>query len=249
MISSHRFMVGGLVFTLLFALPLRAPAADAPDEARRQEVETIVREYLRAHPELVTEALQEMERREQEARKKGAAEAVRVHLTELTQDPGNPVGGNPQATVTIVEFFDFQCGYCKKEEVEIIKLLQTDPDIRMVYKDLPILGPVSVFAARAALAAQKQGKHGLFHAAMMAATGNLTEQRVLQLAAQVGLDVSRLEKDMADPSVEEILARNTHLADALSIRGTPALVIGTELVPGAVDLDSLRRLVSQARKK
>jgi protein-disulfide isomerase len=249
MISLHRSMVGGLVFALLFALPLGVLAAEAPDAARRQEVETIVQEYLRAHPEVVTEALREMERREQEAKKRRAAEAVRVHLAELTQDPGSPVGGNPQGAVTIVEFFDYQCGYCKKEAVELTKLLQTDPDIRMVYKDLPILGPVSLFAARAALAAQKQGKHGPFHDALMAATGNLTEQRVLQLAARVGLDAARLEKDMADPAVEQILARNTRLMEALGIQGTPALVIGTELVPGAMDLDSLRRLVAQARKK
>jgi protein-disulfide isomerase len=249
MISSHRFKMSGLAFALLFAFPLVAPAAESPEAARRQEIETVVREYLRAHPEVVAEALQEMERREQEAQRKRTAEAVRAHLAELTQDPGSPVGGNPQGAVTIVEFFDYQCGYCKKEAVELTKLLQMDPDIRMVYKDLPILGPVSLFASRAALAAQKQGKHGPFHDALMAATGNLTEQRVLQMAARVGLDATRLEKDMADPTVEEILARNTHLMEALGIRGTPALVIGTELVPGAADLDALKRLVAQARIK
>jgi protein-disulfide isomerase len=243
------FVVGGLFCALLLALPPGAKAAEVPEAARRQEIETVLREYLRAHPEVVAEALQEMERREQEAQRKRAAEGVRAHLAELTQDSGNPVGGNPQGTVTIVEFFDYQCGYCKKEAVELTKLLQADPDIRMVYKDLPILGPVSLFASRAALAAQKQGKHGPFHDALMAATGNLTEQRVLQLAARVGLDAARLEKDMADPAVEEILARNTHLMEALGIRGTPALVIGTELVPGAADLDALKRLVAQARKK
>jgi protein-disulfide isomerase len=249
MSSLRGFIVGGLAFVLLLAFPLGAPAAESPEAARRQEIEMVVREYLRAHPEVVAEALQEMERREQEAQRKRAAEAVRAHLAELTQDPGSPVGGNPQGAVTIVEFFDYQCGYCKGEEIELKKLLQADPDIRLVYKDLPILGPVSLFASRAALAAQKQGKHGPFHDALMAATGNLTEQRVLQLAARVGLDAARLEKDMADPAVEEILARNTHLMEALGIRGTPALVIGTELVPGAADLDALKRLVAQARRK
>ncbi|HEX7549968.1 MAG TPA: DsbA family protein [Candidatus Methylomirabilis sp.] len=249
MSSLRGFVVGGLACALLLALPLGAPAAESPEAARRQEIETVVREYLRAHPEVVTEALQEMERREQEAQRKRAAEAVRAHLAELTQDPGSPVGGNPQGTVTIVEFFDYQCGYCKGEAVELKKLLQVDPDIRFVYKDLPILGPVSTFAARAALAAQQQGKHEVLHAALMAASERLTEQGVLQIAAQVGLDAARLEKDMADPAVAETLARVARLGEALGIRGTPALIVGMELVPGAADLDALKRLVAQARKK
>ena len=243
------FAVGGLVFALLFALPLGVPAAESPEAARRQEIETVIREYLQAHPEVVAEALQEMERREQEAQRKRATEAVRAHLAELTQDPGSPVGGNPQGAMTIVEFFDYQCGYCKGEAIELKKLLQADPDIRLVYKDLPILGPVSTFAARAALAAQQQGKHEVLHAALMAASERLTEQGVLQIAAQVGLDAARLEKDMADPAVAETLARGLRLAEALGIRGTPALIVGMELVPGAADLDALKRLVAQARKK
>lgn len=249
MSSLRGFIVGGLACALLLALPLAAPAAESPEAARRQEIETVVREYLRAHPEVVAEALQEMERREQEAQRKRAAEAVRAHLADLTQDPGSPVGGNPQGTVTIVEFFDYQCGYCKAEAVELKKLLQVDPDIRLVYKDLPILGPVSTFAARVALAAQQQGKHEVLHAALMAASQPLTEQGVLQIAAQVGLDAARLEKDMADPAVAKTLARNARLGEALGIRGTPALIVGTALVPGAADLDALKRLVAQARRK
>jgi protein-disulfide isomerase len=249
MSSLRGFIVGGLAFVLLLAFPLVAPAAESPEATRRQEIETVIQEYLRAHPEVVAEALQEMERREQEAQRKRAAEAVRSHLAELTQDPGSPVGGNPQGAVTIVEFFDYQCGYCKGEVIELKKLLQADPDIRLVYKDLPILGPVSTFAARAALAAQKQGKHEAMHAALMAASERLTEQGVLQIASQVGLDAARLEKDMADPAVAEILARNGRLREALGIRGTPALIVGAELVPGAADFDTLNELVAQARKK
>lgn len=249
MSSLRGFVVGGLFSALLLALPLVAPAAESPEAARRQEIETVVREYLRAHPEVVAEALQEMERREQEAQRKWAAEAVRAHLAELTQDPGSPVGGNPQGAVTIVEFFDYQCGYCKGQAIELRKLLQSDPDIRLVYKELPILGPVSTFAARAALAARGQGKYETLHAALMAASERLTEQGVLQIAAQVGLDAARLEKDMADPAVAETLARSARLGEALGIRGTPALIVGTELAPGAADLDALKRLVGQARKK
>jgi len=239
----------GLAFALLLALPVAVVAEEASDATRRQEIEAIVREYLRTHPEVVAEALQEFERREQEAQRQRATEAIRSHLTELTQDPGNPVGGNPKGQVTIVEFFDYQCGYCKREVAELTKLLQGDPDIRVVYKDLPILGPASVFAARAALASQKQGKHEALHAALMATNERLTEEGVLRLATQVGLDTGRLEKDMADPSVAKTLDRNFELQRALNIQGTPALVVGTELIPGAADFESLKALVGRARGK
>ena len=146
-----------------------------------------------------------------------------------------------------MEFFDYQCGYCKRQEIELKTLLQADADIRLVYKDLPILGPASVFAARAALAAQKQGKHEALHAALMAASEKLTDQEVLRIAAQTGLDTVKLEKDMADPSVPEALDRNFQLQRALNIQGTPALIIGTELVPGAASLESLKALVARAR--
>jgi len=240
-------VVAGLIIALVVGLCVAVRAGEAPDASRRQEIEKIIREYLLAHPEVVTEALQEAERREQEAQRKRAAEAIRAHLAELTQDPGSPVGGNPQGRVTIVEFFDYQCGYCKREAVELKTLLQTDSDIRLVYKDLPILGPASVFAARAALAAQKQGKHEALHAALMAASQKLTDQEVLRIVAQVGLDAAKLEKDMADPSVSQALDRNFQLQRALNIQGTPALIVGTELIPGAASLETLKALVARAR--
>jgi protein-disulfide isomerase len=197
----------------------------------------------------VTEALQEVERREQNAQQQQRAETIRARLTDLTQDPASPVGGNPKGAVTIVEFFDYQCGYCKREAEEIKKLLKEDSDVRVVYKDLPILGPVSVVAARAALASQKQGKHETLHAALIETSERLTEQGILQLAAGAGLDVGQLEKDMADASVAAALDRNFQLQRALNIQGTPALIVGTEFIPGAANLDSLKELVARARKR
>jgi len=240
-------MAVGLIIVLVFGLCVAVRAGEAPDASRREEIERIVREYLLAHPEVVREALQEGQRREQEAQRRRATDAIRAHFAELTQDPGSPVAGNPQGRVTIVEFFDYQCGYCKRQEIELKTLLQADADIRLVYKDLPILGPASVFAARAALAAQKQGKHEALHAALMAASEKLTDQEVLRIAAQTGLDTVKLEKDMADPSVPQALDRNFQLQRALNIQGTPALIIGTELVPGAASLESLKALVARAR--
>ena len=237
----------GLTIVLAFGLCTAVRAGEAPDAARRQEIETVVREYLRAHPEVVLEALQEMERKEQERQRAQRVEAIRAHLAQLTQDPGSPVGGNPQGRVTIVEFFDYQCGYCKREVGELKKLLQADTDVRLVYKDLPILGPPSVFAARAALAARKQGKHDALHDALMAISEPLTEEIVLKTAAQSGLDITRLEKDMADPSVSEALDRNFQLQRALNIEGTPALIVGTEFIPGAASVETLKALVARVR--
>ena len=237
----------GLTIALTFGLCASVRAGEAQDASRRQEIETVVREYLRAHPEVVLEALQEMERREQERQRAQRVEAIRAHLAQLTQDPGSPVGGNPQGRVTIVEFFDYQCGYCKRQVGELKKLLQTDADVRLVYKDLPILGPPSVFAARAALAARKQGKHEALHDALMATNEPLTEAVVLKVAAQSGLDVARLEKDMADPSVSEALDRNFQLQRALNIEGTPAVIVGTEFIPGAASFETLKALAARAR--
>ncbi len=239
--------VAALAVVLVFGQCVAGWAGEAPDASRRQEIEEIIRDYLRSHPEVIREALQEAQRREQEAQRRRAAEAIRAHLAELTQDPESPVGGNPEGRVTIVEFFDYQCGYCKREAVELKALLQADPDIRLVYKDLPILGPASVYAARAALAAQKQGKHEALHAALLAVDGPLTDQEVLRIAAQAGVDTAKLEKDMADPSVSQALDRNVRLQRALNIQGTPALVVGTELVPGAASLETLKALVARAR--
>lgn len=237
----------GLTIILVFGLGAAVRAGEAPDTPSRQAIEQIIREYLRSHPEVITEALREAQRREQETQRKRAAEAIRAHLAELTQDAESPVGGNPQGGVTIVEFFDYQCGYCKRQVGDLKKLLQADSDIRLVYKDLPILGPASVFAARAALAAQKQGKHEALHAALMAVDHPLTDQEVLRVAAQAGVDTAKLEKDMADPSVSQALDRNFRLQRALNIQGTPALVVGTELVPGAASLETLKALVARAR--
>ncbi len=237
----------GLTIVLAVELCTVARAGEAPEAARRQEIETVVREYLRAHPEVVLEALQEMERREQERQRVLRSEAIRANLAQLTQDPASPVGGNPQGKVTIVEFFDYQCGYCKRQVGELKKLLQGDADVRLVYKDLPILGPPSVFAARAALAAWKQGKHEALHEALMAISEPLTEELVLKAAGQSGLDTARLEKDMADPSVSEALDRNFQLQRALNIEGTPALIVGTEFVPGAAGVEALKALVARAR--
>jgi protein-disulfide isomerase len=223
-----------------------AAAAFTPEQ--KKAIEAIIHDYLVNNPGTLIEALQKAEDKlNSEAHDKAAA-ALRQRHHDIYDDPATPVGGNPHGDVAIVEFFDYRCPYCKEVEPSLEKLLHEDRDLRFVYKELPVLGPASVTAAHAALAARKQGKYAAFHDAMMAARGRITDETVFHVAASVGLDVERLKRDMAAPEIAQDIESNLALADALGIHGTPGFVIGDHIVPGAADLDSLRKLVAAARK-
>lgn len=225
-----------------------ASAADI-GKAQRQEVEGIIHDYLMQHPDVLIAALREAEAKMKRDDDAKASQAVATHRAQVFGDPQTPVGGNPQGDVTLVEFFDYRCPYCKEVEPSIEAMLKQDPKLKLVYKEFPILGPVSVTAAHAALAARAQGKYQAFHTAMMAARGNITDDTVYRIAGSVGLDVAKLKRDMAGPEVAQAIKANMKLADALDIRGTPAFIIGDKLVPGAVDLDALKTMIADARKQ
>lgn len=159
------------------------------------------------------------------------------------------VAGNPQGDVTVLEFFDYNCSYCRKMAPRLGELLGEDAGLRLVYKEFPVLGPGSVFAAKAALAAQKQGRYQAFHEALMQASGPLTQAEVLEIAQSMGLDTERLEADMKDPAIEEAIERNFALAQDLGIFATPSFVIDGQIHRGAADLDTLRGLIRQARRE
>ncbi len=226
-----------------------AQAAEPPGELSREAIERIVREYLLEHPEVIMEALQALEERQRTAQRQRASESLNARRSELVGDPATPVGGNPQGDVTVVEFFDYRCGYCKSVAPALKQLVKEDSKVRLVYKEFPILGPESILAARAALAAGGQGKYVALHDALMTASESLTLPVILTIAGQVGLDTARLQKDMESPAILAVIQRNHELAQALGINGTPAFVVGSELVPGAVDLAALKRLVDQARAR
>jgi protein-disulfide isomerase len=151
--------------------------------------------------------------------------------------------------VTVVEFFDYRCGYCKRASGTVAQLQKDDLKVRVVSKDFPILGDESVFAAKAALAARSQGKHHALQEALFAAKGELNAANVLKLASQIGLNTKKLATDMKNPELDSIIERNRALAKELGINGTPAFILGNELMPGAVELEPLKEAVSRARIK
>lgn len=214
----------------------------------QDEFEQRVRNYLLAHPEVIGEALSRLEAKQGEQQAAAAKAASKSHEDEVFRDPDSPVGGNSNGNVTLVEFFDYNCPYCRAMTPLMAKAEAADPQLRVVYKEFPILGQGSVFAAKAALAANKQGKYVAFHRALYLVRGQVDEARVIEVAASVGLDVRRLKADMQDAGINAMLEKNLRLAQALQISGTPGFVTVNEVKTGAIDLEGLQALIERARK-
>ena len=230
-----------------------APMAMADDgkpfnAKQKDEIGRLVREYLLKHPEVIVEAMAAYRKRQREEQERRAQAAIKDNRTALLQDKYSVVAGNPKGNVTIVEFFDYRCGYCKAVKPQLERVLKNDSNIRVVYKEFPVLGPVSTYASRAAIAARKQGddKYRAYHDALMKAR-RLNAPAILAIAKKVGLNVDKLRRDMNDPVVGETLRRNHVLAQKLGIRGTPAFVIGDEMVPGAIGAAQIAARVARAR--
>lgn len=240
--------VGALVAALATTPTRLASSAQAPSTGDRTAFGRSIREYLLTNPEVLVEAMQELERRQDSQRDAVAQKGVQENQAELFRDPDSPIGGNPNGNVVVVDFNDYQCPYCKRAHQAVKSVLAADGNVKVIYKDLPILGEASKIAALAALASAKQGKHQALHDALMENNGKLDRDRVLEIAASVGLDRAQLEKDMQDPKLKQIIDRNLALASALGVRGTPAFVIGKQFVPGAVDANTLKQLIADARK-
>ena len=247
---AYRLWTLGLCCGVVLALlPLRSATAAEFTAEQRLAIEAIVRDYLAKNPEMLLEVLQAAEDKlKGEAHDKASA-TLAARRREVFDDPDAPVAGNPQGDASLVEFFDYRCPYCKQVEPALEALLAEDQHLRFVYKEFPVLGPESVSAARAALAARQQGKYEALHRALMGFKGQLDEAAVFKVASSVGLDVVRLKRDMAAPEIDRMLKANLSLAAALDINGTPGFVIGDEIVPGAISLDALKQLIATARQK
>ena len=243
-----RFLVLALACGAIAVLPAAPLGAAEIPPTQRQAIEGIIHDYLMKNPDVLIEALRGAEDKLNRDADAKAEKALDDRRSEIFDDPATPVGGNARGDVTIVEFFDYRCPYCKQVQPSLQTMLNEDHKLRFVYKEMPVLGPASVVAARAALAAQRQGKYEAFHTAMMATKGQITEDTVFKVAASVGLDIDRLKRDMTAPDIAEAIKKNLALADALNIRGTPGFIIGDKIVPGALDIEALRNMVADARK-
>jgi protein-disulfide isomerase len=227
---------------------LRAGKGAQVSTGARGDGDNAIREYLIRNPEVIREALMTLGAREEMEKQKRAEESLRTSQAQLLNDADSPAGGNPKGDVTVVEFFDYNCGYCRKVHNYLQDLTARDPDVRIVYKDLPILGPQSMMAAKAALAAARQGKYEAFHHGLMTLE-KVDESGVKALATRLQVNYATLQKDMADPRLDEYIARVHGLARNLDISGTPAFVVGQRLLPGAVPLDVLVSLVKEERAR
>jgi protein-disulfide isomerase len=234
-----------LALTALAATP-RPAAADSFNPAQRAEIVAIMRDALKRDPSILRDAvmaLQAEDAAHQEAESHAALAAQRDKLVT----PADPVAGNPQGDVTIVEFFDTRCPYCRRLEPVMEQFLQQDHGVRLVFKDLPILGPSSVLGSRALIAAQQQGGYEKLREAVMHMPPDTTLPMIQAAAEKLGLDWPRMARDMDDPAVQARIDANLKLARALDIQGTPALIVGDTMVPGALDLPELQKMVAQAR--
>ena len=225
-------------------------SAQTAAPADRPAIEQIIHDYLIAHPEVVVEALKANDARAKAEEEADTRAQIAKHQDELLRDSESPIGGNPKGDVTIVEFFDYRCPYCKQVEPTLEALLKEDPGIRVVYKEFPILGPQSLIASEVSLAALKQSsqKYARLHAMLLNTKVELSQDTILKAAEAVGLDVAKVKVDMTGKDIQALIKRNYDLAEALKIAGTPAFIIGTTLSPGAVDLATLRKMVADARK-
>ncbi len=244
-----RIGITAATFVLAASLcaPLTAQAQEFND-TQRKEMGDIIRDYLLKNPEVLREAFQELERKNQLAQAERSRQAIEDNAADLFRSEHDLVAGNPEGSITMVEYFDYNCGYCKRALPDVLKLIESDKDLKIVIKEFPILGPGSTFAARAALASRKQGKYWEFHVALLEVRGAIDAGTVLRVAEKVGLDIDKLKEDMDSSEVNQIIAGNMKTAQALGIQGTPAFLVGQNLVPGAVGFSALSELVSSVRK-
>jgi protein-disulfide isomerase len=244
-------VAGASVFVSLM-LVATAPAAEPSfSEPQKAEIEKIIRDYLVSHPEVLQEAIAELDKRQSAADTQKAKAAVAANAATLFDSNRQVVLGNSKGDVTLVEFFDYNCGFCKGALPTLIDLMKDDAKLRVVLKEFPVLGPGSVEAAKVAVAVRMQDKTGKkyleFHQKLLGGRGKADKARALAVAKEVGIDMARLEKDMASDEVRLSLEESLKLAETLSLNGTPSYVVGDDVVVGAVGMEALRGKIAMAR--
>jgi protein-disulfide isomerase len=244
-----------LLAPALFALALcgTPPAATAQSfsDTQRRDIEAIVRNYLLANPEVLEEAMAELSKRQSVAEAAKHEASVAKYAEAIFNSPRGVTVGNKDGDVTMVEFFDYNCGYCKRAMTDMMELLKSDSKLRVVLKEFPVLGPGSVEAAQVAVAVRMQDASGKkyldFHQKLLNGKGQADKARSMAAAKEAGLDMGKLEKDLASPEVRATLEENFKLAEAMGMNGTPSYVIGKQVVIGAVGVEGLREKIGVAR--
>jgi protein-disulfide isomerase len=247
----HLRPLAAALLATFVALPAATPSlAQSFTGDQRGEIEVIVREYLLSHPELLQDVMNELEKRQAAADAEKHRAAVSENSATIFSSPRQITLGNPQGDVTMVEFFDYNCGYCKRAMADMLDLIKTDSKLKFVLKEFPVLGDGSVQAAQVAAAARLQdnGKRYLeFHQKLLGGRGQADRARALAVAKEVGYDMARLEKDMNSDEVKAQIEESLKLGETLGLNGTPSYVVGNEVVVGAVGLNALKEKISTAR--
>jgi protein-disulfide isomerase len=247
---SFRFLAPALLALALCGAPVAASAQSFSD-GQRGEIEKIVKDYLLAHPEVLEEVSAELSKRQAAAEAEKHEATVSENAQAIFNSPRGVTLGNRDGDVNFVEFFDYNCGYCKRAMSDMIDLMKTDPKLKVVLKEFPVLGPGSVEAAQVAVAVRMQdpgGKKYLdFHQKLLGGKGQADKARALAAAKDAGLDVARIEKDMTSPEVKATIEENFKLAEAMGMNGTPSYVIGKQVVVGAIGRDGLAEKIGIAR--
>ncbi len=251
MIAKTVRVAGASVFVSLM-LAAVAPAAEPNFSApQKTEIEKIIRDYLVTHPEVLQEAIAELDKRQAAADTAKAKAAVAANAETLFDSSRQVVLGNPKGDVTLVEFFDYNCGFCKGALPTLVDLMKDDTKLKVVLKEFPVLGPGSVEAAKVAVAVRMQDKSGKkyldFHQKLLGGRGQADKARALAVAKEVGMDMARLEKDMASDEARVSLEESLKLAETLGLNGTPSYVVGDDVVIGAVGMEALRGKIAMAR--
>ena len=235
------WLIAFLMMGALTAIP--SSAEDGEAAVTRDDIESIIEEYLIDNPDIVIRALEAWEQQREERKAEQARLVIESRDDEIYNDPETPSEGDPDGGIVIVEFFDYQCGYCRLSAPDLFTVRDGIPGIRLIYKEFPILGEDSIRTARAALAAREQGLYESFHHALMIDTDDFSQAGLMAAAEAVGLDSERLAHDMNDPDIDAYLERTRELATALGINGTPAFIINGDLYPGALRIAQFEQII------
>lgn len=222
--------------------------AEGFSDTQKKEIESLIQSYIMENPQVVLDSVEKHQMRQQEEAMAEQAAQAKDFAASLSGETLFPVAGNPDGDITVVEFFDYNCGYCKKAFADINTLIESDKNVRVLFVEMPILGPSSTEASKWALAAHKQGKYFEFHSALMNHQGTKNESSLEDLAAKIGLDVDKLKKDKDDPALTSATEDNIQKAQDLGISGTPGFIVGEEIVRGYVPYTQMESLLQEQRK-